>query len=259
MALAPASRKSVAADLDRVARGEAQPLAMTDQPVVRVFVLGAVTLHRQALVRLLDEHERIHVVGSAAPGSGAVDRITATAPDIVLLDAPAPARAAHARGVAAAAPTARVVALGVPEVDEEVLCCAEAGISGYVTPDAGVTDLVATLVAVGRGELRCSARIAATLMKRVAALADEVAPAVRLADLTRRERDVLGLVGRGLTNKEIAQALGVAPATVKTHVHRLLAKLGVRRRTDLVALAASTPPRAPNFDHLADVRGNGAP
>jgi two-component system, NarL family, nitrate/nitrite response regulator NarL len=206
-------------------------------PGVAVFVLADVALHRLGLARLLADDAGIEVAGVAAPGPDALASIGELVPEIVLLDVPEPARLRAARAIRAALPGPRVVAVGVPETEDEIVLCAEAGICGYVTPEASVEQLAATIASVARGELPCSARIAATLMRRVGSLASAPTLAPPLCMLTRREREVVELVAQGLSNKEIARSLAIEVTTVKTHVHHLLEKLQLRRRGELAALA----------------------
>jgi DNA-binding NarL/FixJ family response regulator len=143
---------------------------------------------------------------------------------------------AAVRELAAMPAHAKIVAFAVAEVDEVVLACAEAGVASYVPRDASIEDLVASVHRAARGEMLCSPRIAATLFRRVAALAAEVQPAAAAAVLlTRREREIVELIDGGLSNKEIAQRLSIEVATVKNHVHNLLEKLHVHRRGQAAA------------------------
>jgi two-component system, NarL family, nitrate/nitrite response regulator NarL len=139
-----------------------------------------------------------------------------------------------------------VVALGVSEDPDEVLECAEAGVAGYVSRRATVEDLVKTIEGVERGELCCSPRMAAEMFHRVAALAAGQA-AARLFPLTVREQAIVQLISRGLSNKEIAHALSIEVATVKTHVHHILEKLGVPRRAAVAAWVGRDDHRARVF------------
>jgi DNA-binding NarL/FixJ family response regulator len=204
---------------------------------VTAFILGDVALHRDGLARLLLDEPQVQLVGVAAPGPTALARIGQLLPNIVLLDVSRPARFLEARAIREATPEVKVVAIGVPEAEDEIVCCAEAGVSGYVTPESTVAELAATLASVTRDELHCSPRIAATLMHHVGSLAYRPLLAAPFSQLTRRERDVVELVAQGLANKEIAVALAIEVTTVKTHVHHLLVKLHLRRRSELVALA----------------------
>ncbi len=128
------------------------------------------------------------------------------------------------------------MALGVSDDPQSVLEFVEAGAVGYVTQSASLDDLVAAVEAAARGEGHCSARVAGSLFRRVAKLAGERPPDTDLASLTERERQILGLVERGMSNKEIARQLRVKVPTVKNHVHNILGKLGVSRRGAAAAL-----------------------
>lgn len=143
------------------------------------------------------------------------------------------------RAIAGTAPDVKVVALAVAETETEddIISCAEAGIAGYVPREGSGEDLLWTIEHVARGEAPCSPRIAATLLRRVAALAAERRPASRGATgLTPRQRQIVGLIGQGLSNREIAQRLCIELSTVKNHVHSALEKLGTNRRAEAVAL-----------------------
>ncbi|MBV9773891.1 MAG: response regulator transcription factor [Gemmatimonadetes bacterium] len=153
-------------------------------------------------------------------------------PDVVLLDV---AGAEDARGVLELFPGVRVVALGTEDSVEEILAALEAGASGYLTREAPLESLAETILAVARDEMPCSPRVAAALGRRVAALSAARAQPPLLALLTEREREILELIGEGLSNKEIARRLSIRVLTVKNHVHNLLHKLQVRRRGEAAA------------------------
>jgi DNA-binding NarL/FixJ family response regulator len=141
----------------------------------------------------------------------------------------------------------RFVVLAVPELEQAIMECVEAGIAGFVTRDGSIDELVAAIESVARGEALCSPRMVATLLRRVAALAAASrGPAV--ARLTLREQQVASLLGEGLSNKEIAARLCIELPTVKNHVHHILEKLGVSRRGEAAARLRAAV-RAP-----ADVR-----
>ena len=141
------------------------------------------------------------------------------------------------RALAAAAPQVKLVALAVPEVEREVIAVAEAGAAAYVTPDGSMEDLASVVQSVERGEVLCSPGMAAGLFRRVAALARERRLDPIEEKLTARELDVLRLIEEGLSNKEIATALSIELPTVKNHVHRILEKLHVHRRSQAAARA----------------------
>jgi DNA-binding NarL/FixJ family response regulator len=127
------------------------------------------------------------------------------------------------------------VALALPEAEADVIACAEAGASGYVPREGTLDDVEAVIESVARGEALCSPRIAATLLRRIAATAAERQPAPSEMRLTSREMEIIDLIDEGLSNKEIAQRLCIAVPTVKNHVHSILDKLHVHRRAEAVA------------------------
>jgi DNA-binding NarL/FixJ family response regulator len=129
----------------------------------------------------------------------------------------------------------RVVAFAVADVDENVLACAEAGISSYVTQTGSSEDLVAAVRAALRGELVCSPRIAGLLFRRMAAIRGG-RPVASGTALTPREREIAGMLTRNLPNKEIARRLRLGPTTVKNHVHSILQKLNIHRRGEVARL-----------------------
>ncbi|MCV7070106.1 response regulator transcription factor [Mycolicibacterium rufum] len=153
-----------------------------------------------------------------------------SAPNIVLLDMSTDASAAAARLLARDLPSARIVALAVPETEPDVLACIEAGVSGYVPRTGSIDDLVAAIRDAIRGEARCSPLITSVLMRRVATLANAGGTGQRL---TTREREIAEYIALGMSNRDIACRLGIEMCTVKNHVHHMLEKLGVNRRADI--------------------------
>jgi DNA-binding NarL/FixJ family response regulator len=127
-------------------------------------------------------------------------------------------------------------------VETDVLTCAEIGISGYVTRDGSLCDVVSAITAAVRGEVRCSPKIAGLLFRRVAALSTE-RRGHSAGGLTARETQIVRLLQEGLSNKMISRSLGIECATVKNHVHSILGKLGVHRRADAVSLLQKREPR----------------
>jgi two-component system nitrate/nitrite response regulator NarL len=205
--------------------------------VIAVVVVGAIRLYREGLAAALAGRDGFDLRGTAADAAGAVSVVRTLQPDIALIDMAMPDGVVVVRAVVAAAPQVKVVAVAVPEEDDDVIECAEAGVSGYVTRDGSVDDVVAMLEAVARDELPCSPRMAATLLRRVATLAANGAPHRPGRDLTSREREVLELIEAGLPNKEIARRLVIQLATVKNHVHNILEKLEVDGRAEAAAAA----------------------
>jgi DNA-binding NarL/FixJ family response regulator len=129
----------------------------------------------------------------------------------------------------------KVIALGMPDQEEMLLEWAEAGVSGFVPRDASVEDLVSTVESAVRGEFHCTAKLAGTLLRRLACRPSAASIWGASERLTPRESEIVGLIDGGLSNKEIAVRLGIEVATVKNHVHNLLEKLRVRRRGEAAA------------------------
>jgi DNA-binding NarL/FixJ family response regulator len=205
--------------------------------VTRVLIVSEIRLYREGLAEMLHSEDGVDVVGTAAGADEAVRALRDGKPDIVLLDMAIPDNAWLVSALVAAVPGTRVVALAVPENEREVLACAEAGVAGYVTREGSVEDLVAAVESVARGEILCSPRMAATLFQRIATLALERSPGSIESRLTSRELEILDLIDQGLSNKEIARRLTIELSTVKNHVHNILEKLNVSRRSEAAARA----------------------
>jgi DNA-binding NarL/FixJ family response regulator len=150
--------------------------------------------------------------------------------DAVLLDASLPDATASIGTLRQVAPELPIVALGVPESEDAMLRCVEAGASAFATAGQGIDDLIDVLAALVRGEACCSPRMTAALLRQVTALASG-RDRSEIDSLTAREFEIGRLVGAGLSNKEIASELHIELATVKNHVHHVLGKLGVERRS----------------------------
>ena len=209
--------------------------------MIRLFILAEIRIYRDGLAEVLERRGGIEVVGTAADLGSALAAIPVTRPDIALVDVAMPDGIAAVRSVLRTAPEVKVVALAVPDAEVNVIACAEAGVSGYVTRDESLDDVVGALESVTRGEMLCSPRMAATLLRRVTALAAGETGSAR-SRLTARELEIVELIDQGLSNKEIASRLFIELATVKNHVHNILEKLQVQRRSEAAAhLRAGTP------------------
>jgi two-component system, NarL family, nitrate/nitrite response regulator NarL len=203
--------------------------------VIRVFMLAEKHLYSRALAQLLAKHEMLRVVGVTRELACALECLADLRPDIVLLDMGAANSAVAVRAIADAAPDIKVVAFGISADERDLVACARARVAGYVSPEEGPEDLLVTIQSVARGEMRCSPHTASALLDRVAALATERVPDSVDSPLTTREIEVMEQIERGLSNKEIARRLSIELPTVKNHVHSILGKLKVNRRTEAVA------------------------
>jgi DNA-binding NarL/FixJ family response regulator len=207
--------------------------------MIRLGIIAAVRLLRDGLTSNLAQAGDLEVVLAAADWRAAAPLAQDLEPDVVLLDVPLAEGRAAVHAFAAAAPSARLVALFVTEEEREIVCWAEAGVAGYVTRDNSLPELVDVIRCVARDEMPCSPRVAATLLRHVRRLAADRPLTPRL---TARELQVVRLIERGLSNKEIGSQLRIEVATVKNHVHNILEKLEVRSRVEAVARVRSGAP-----------------
>jgi DNA-binding NarL/FixJ family response regulator len=197
-----------------------------------VHILAELRLYREGLEQVLSR-EGFDVTGAAAADEHCLKQIMELAPDVVLLDMETPGSLGIVRTIRLSVSAVRVVALAVPDDEKSVVNCAEAGVSGYVTRDQSIEDVMAAVESVARGEMIASPRLAATLLRRVTALAaDHGSPAHGEARLTPRELEIVALIGQRRSNKQIARDLCIEVNTVKNHVHSILKKLHVDRRAD---------------------------
>jgi len=202
--------------------------------VTSVFILAGVRLYREGLEQWLMSTGTVSVVGMAAAPAEAMESMASLQPDVVLLDLGLATSLRVARDIRAAIPTTKVIALAVTGVGTDVIACAEAGIRGYLTRDGTLSDLVETIEYTARGETLCPPHVTADLFERLAVVASAGAPQPAVeASLTAREAQIAELIERGHSNKEIARTLSIALSTVKNHVHNVLRKLQVQRRTDI--------------------------
>jgi DNA-binding NarL/FixJ family response regulator len=200
--------------------------------MARVLIVVGIRLYREGLVQLLSARDGLIVVGAESDGRGAAERLDQTLPDVALVEMGLPDLDAITHALSNRTPSVPLVAMGIADSDTEVLECAERGFAGFVTRDGSIEELVNTIRGAAKGELTCSPRTAASLMRRLGALAAELRPAQAVVRLTRREREIAALMREDLSNKEIASRLRIEVATVKNHVHNVLDKLQVRRRSD---------------------------
>ena len=199
--------------------------------MIRVLVVDDHPVVRSGLVGLLDVEDDLEGVGEAGDGAEAVARVRALVPDVVLMDLRMPTLdGAGATGeILASHPGVRVLVLTTYDTDADIVRAVEAGATGYLLKDTPRAQLVEAVRSAARGETVLAPTVAARLVSRMRS------PAVD--PLTPREVEVLAAVARGLSNAEIGRELFIGEATVKTHLLRAFAKLGVDDRTRAVTVA----------------------
>lgn len=209
--------------------------------MIRVLLADDQALVRAGFRALLDAQDDIDVVGEASDGSEAVTLTKQLRPDIVLMDIRMPELDGleATRRIAAASSLAevRILILSTFDLDEYVFDAIRAGAGGFLVKDTEPSDLLAAVRVVARGDALLSPRVTRRLIEEFAARSQPTGTPTELDQLTPREREILQLVGAGLSNDEIARRLVVSPHTAKTHVSRTMLKLGARDRAQLVVYA----------------------
>jgi DNA-binding NarL/FixJ family response regulator len=203
----------------------------------RVLVAAATTLYRDGVLAAFSDDARFTVVGSAQDEREFVWRVVAERPDVALLDVEL-LRALAARGLLGSLKGSRLIVLAMTDRDDDIATCAQAGAAEVLRRRADRAELMAAVDRAVNGEGRFT-----SLRSALLATSPPPAPSASAAKaLTTREREILQLIEAGRTNKAIAFELGCSISTVKNHVHTLLSKLGVSRRTEAARLARDLLP-----------------
>jgi DNA-binding NarL/FixJ family response regulator len=219
-------------------------------PPVRVLIADGQGLVRAGFRALLEDDERISVVGEAATGDEAVALARQIRPDVVMIDARLPGLdSVEATSRMFAESGVAVMLLTASEADERIFDALRAGASGLLLKDTEPAELVRAVEALARGEALLSPSLTRRLIAELASRPEPASPSPELLDeLTAREREVVALVGHGLGNDDIAERLVVSPATAKTHVSRAMVKLHAHDRAKLVVFAYEAGLVAPRVE-----------
>jgi DNA-binding NarL/FixJ family response regulator len=211
--------------------------------VTRVLIADDDDLMRAGLAELLTADPEIDIVGQAATGRQAVDRARRLAPDIVLMDVRMPDLdgIVATRELSRTAPSVKVLILTTFEQDDYIFGALRAGASGFLLKRTRPEELIAAVHTIAAGDSLLSPSVTRRVIDRMAQQpTPELTDHANLDTLTPRERDVLELIARGLSNREIAATLVVEESTIRTHVKRILMKLNLRDRVQAVILAYET-------------------
>ena len=198
-------------------------------------MVAEVRLYREGLSAALGQYEQLTVAGTACTAAEAIQLVQRIVPDVAVIDIALADSLALFRDLRTLELATKIIAFGVDDNSAAIIRCAEAGAAGYVTLNASSDDLAAAIERAANGELECGPRLAAELFRHLADRTHPRPAAPEADSLTRREQQVLELVTRGLSNKEIGATLHIAEATVKNHVHHLLEKLKVASRVQAAA------------------------
>jgi two-component system nitrate/nitrite response regulator NarL len=201
---------------------------------IAVLIAGGVRVYREGLAQVLGQRAGIQVVGVAGTPEELVARARQARPDVVLLDMAMPGITAVVRELGGTA----TVAFSVSDSEAGLVACIQAGVCGFVPRDGSLADLLAAIENTARGEVTCPPRIAAHLFHEIAGSRSQAGPSWRACSLTPREWQIATLIDRGCSNKEIAKALRIANSTVKNHVHNILEKCQVHRRSDVATIVS---------------------
>jgi DNA-binding NarL/FixJ family response regulator len=208
---------------------------------IRIVIVHPNRLFRESLTFAVDQQPNMQTAGAVADVGELWPNLAALDAQVFILDLGLPGRDGlrQTRELSQACPMAAILVTGVSELESDVVSCCEAGATGYLTRDCSLSDLIDHLRAAAAGETPCSPKVAALLFSRLRDRARDVRRLEVMGPirLTRRELEIIGLIERRLSNKEIAIELHIEVQTVKNHVHNILEKLELDGRYDVVQYA----------------------
>jgi DNA-binding NarL/FixJ family response regulator len=208
---------------------------------VQVFLIAGNRLLREALGRILRKRPDMQVSGESFDCAGAAESLLRDT-DVVLMDGVATASLSldFLADLRASRPNAQILAIGMDENEATFLKLVRLGIAGYLLKDASAADVIAAIRSVSQGDAVCPPRLCMNLFT-IVARGERFTPAIRVKmnlGLTRREMELVPLIARGFTNKEIASRLNLSEQTIKNHIHRMLRKVGADDRLEVVEIAS---------------------
>lgn len=209
-------------------------------PPIRLVLVEDNRLVREGLTALLDAQDGFKVVGAVETAKAGLAKIQQEKPDVALIDAQLEGNGSRklVEAIRTSVPETRAIVMDLFPAEAHVLAFIRGGASGFVVKDATLEELFGTIRAVARGESVVPPALTGTLLSHLADLAARTLPnPADAVKMTRREREVIALIAEGMSNKEIAQRLSLAPDTVKSHVHNILEKLALHSRLQIAAHA----------------------
>ena len=195
-----------------------------------MLIASDIRLHRESLAQCLATFRGVIVVAQASSADEALQLTGTIRPEVILLDIGTERSLDLAAALNRQSPDTSIIAIGVHDDEHEVVACAEAGVAGCFPSNGSISELKSTIIGCRCREVGCSPKAANALFRRVASLARQVRAQAETSALTHREAQIVSLIEKGLSNKEIAQQLNIEVATVKNHVHHILEKLQVTSR-----------------------------
>jgi DNA-binding NarL/FixJ family response regulator len=208
---------------------------------MRVFIFSYIRLFVETLSASLKQYEYITDVRICYQANKFVSEAVNNLPDIVLVDCNTEAAFLESRAICQALPKTPVIAISVPEIRENVMACVDAGLFGYVPRQASIDQLLTSMLMALNGECNCNAKITAFLIREIQNRRKTGDEELMSGPLTRRESQIVRLVGLGFSNKQIANDLTLSVATVKNHLHNIFSKYQVHSRAEIMGRLRNEP------------------